>query len=129
MDDMVAKVVLEWDWVLFDMVDQETLDMVVFDTCWICKKWMHTCTRSKMNVCALACPHAAALKSDERMNARAAKWMCRRAFNVMCGGKNFSKGALLRHDVMQWNALRSDERSPLTSFVDILKLTFNLQFP
>jgi hypothetical protein len=31
-DNMDAEVVLEWDWVLFDMVDQETLDMVVFDT-------------------------------------------------------------------------------------------------
>jgi hypothetical protein len=30
-DDMEAKVVLEWDWVLFDMVDQETLDMAVID--------------------------------------------------------------------------------------------------
>ncbi len=36
---------------------------------------------------------------------------------------------VLHHDVMQWNALRSDERSPLTHFVDILKLTFNLVFP
>jgi hypothetical protein len=29
---MDTKVVLERDWVLFDMVDQETLDMAVFDT-------------------------------------------------------------------------------------------------
>jgi hypothetical protein len=44
--------------------------------------------------------------------------------------QNFWQGrTVLRLDVMQLNALRSDERSPLTHFVDFLKLTFNLELP
>jgi hypothetical protein len=43
--------------------------------------------------------------------------------------KFWQERTVLRRDVMQWNALRSDDRSPLMHFVDILKLTFNLEFP